>query len=100
MNKVKQLLYVEQSAAPQTPQYFTRLVETSYGYVKFHFNRICTAEGIQYHISCMVPNRKVYFIQMAEILRQWHITPASKCPLWIKELEIHFEKAILESRLS
>jgi hypothetical protein len=83
---------------PPTAEHFTRLVKTPYGYLKFFFNRIHTAEGMQYHISCMTPNRRAYSFQMAEILWQWHITPASKCPHWIKDLEDFFGIAILDSR--
>jgi hypothetical protein len=95
MNKELPPLYGEQSASPL--QHFTRLVKTPYEYIKFYFNRIHTAEGVQYHISCKAANQKIYSIQMAEILWRWHITPATKCPRWIKELEPAFEKTILES---
>src|SRR5947209_12620360 len=81
-------IYAQQSLAGSAfAEHFTRLVKAPHGYTKFFFNRIHTVEGIQYHVSCMGPNRRVYSFQMAEILWQWHITPASKCPQWIKEME-------------
>lgn len=97
MNKDEQFLYLGSSTRLFASEHFTRLLETSYGYIKFFFNKIHTAQGVQYHISCMGPNRKVYTLQMAEILRHWHLTPVSKCPLWIKILEQEFEEAINDS---
>ena len=97
MNNEEQLIYLRSSVAPLVSEHFTRLLETYYGYITFHFNKIHTAAGMQYHISCMGPNRKVYALQMAEVLGQWHVTPVSKCPLWIKMLETDFEQAIRES---
>ena len=77
--------------------YFTRLIDTLNGYIKFYFNRIHSVEGIRYHISCMDRRRKVYTFHMVEMLGQWIITPNSKSPIWIKSLEQEFEKAIRDS---
>lgn len=98
MKKNAEHLTQELLALPSTAEHFTRLVKTPHGYTKFFFNRLRTAEGIQYHVSCLGPNRRVYSFQMAEILWQWHITSASKCPQWIKDLESSFGIAILDSR--
>jgi len=97
MNKEEQPIYLRSSVAPLASEHFTRLLETSYGYIPFYFNKIHTAAGMQYHISCMGPNRKVYALQMAEILGRWYVAPVSKCPMWIKILETDFEQAIRES---
>lgn len=95
MSNEAQLLSSGQAVAPLP--YFTHLLETPYGYTKFHFNRIHTVEGIQYHVSFKPLHKKAYHLQLAQMLNHWQITPITRCPLWIKVLQPDLEKAVMES---
>ena len=77
--------------------YFTKRIRTLYGYINFYFNRIYTAEGVRYHISCMDTRRKTYAFNMVEMLGHWIVSHNSKCPNWIKNIEKELEQAIRES---
>jgi len=77
--------------------YFTKRIQTFNGLINFYFNRIYTAEGIRYHVSCMDIRRKTHAFSMVEMLGQWIVAHNCKCPTWIKNLEKDLEQAILES---
>lgn len=77
--------------------YFTKRIQTHNGFINFYFNRVYTAEGIRYHISCLDPRRKAHAFNMVEMLGQWIVSYNSKCPVWIKGLEDELEQAIRES---
>jgi hypothetical protein len=77
--------------------HFTKRIHTPNGYVNFFFNRIYTAEGIRYHVSCLDTKNKSHNFKMKELLGHWVLAHPSKCVLWIENIEIELEKAILES---
>jgi hypothetical protein len=77
--------------------YFTKRILIKGEYVNFYFNRIYTADGIRYHVSCLDKKGKSHGFKMKELLGRWVLASPSKCVLWIKSLEVELERAILES---
>lgn len=78
--------------------YFTERIETHHGYINFYFNRIYTAEGVRYHVSCFDKRQKVHAFIMKQLLGQWTLDHPSQCLLWIRNLEPEFVNAILKNQ--
>jgi hypothetical protein len=80
-----------------TPNFTKWIQTTNAGLVNFYFNRIYTAEGVRYHISCLDKKNRSHNLTMKELLGKWVIAHPSKCVLWIRSIEKEFEQAVLES---
>jgi LEA14-like dessication related protein len=81
--------------------YFTKRLEIENSYINLYFNRIYTAEGAKYHVSCIDPkSRKVISFYMTENWGKWAVVNSQNCPDWIQKLEPTFSEYILSNQIS
>lgn len=74
---------------------FSKKISTDQRNFEFHFNRIYTVDGREYHVSVKDHYSSHHFL-MNEGEGQWRISEATKTVEWIKDLEPELGKAILE----
>jgi hypothetical protein len=80
-----------------TTSYFTKRFISQHGLLNFYFNRINTAEGVRFHVSCADGGEKTcYMFLMQEVLGQWHISDRRNAPEWLLSMEKNCSDFILE----
>jgi hypothetical protein len=67
--------------------HFTKGIDTPRGKFTFHFNRIFTAGGDNYHISFVDNKHKAQMFNMIESGGRWNIVDLENLPDWIVTIE-------------